>query len=269
MKNYADFVIPKPGGMIRVMPSRLPGKNTAAFVSTVLKPVTNDEEPETPCNTKDSPEPPQPEATMPPPLKGNPRGTIQFLTIIGQVEGHVVLPPTNKATKYEHVIPQLVMCAESPEVDGLLVLLNTMGGDVEAGLALSELIAFLGKPTVSLVLGGGHSIGVPLAVAAKYSFIAPSATMTIHPIRINGTIVGAPQSYDYFQKTQDRVEDFIISHAKIDRGRLKHLMMDTGQLAQDVGTILIGEEAVKEGIIDAVGGLHDAMEKLYAMIGKN
>jgi len=210
----------------------------------------------------------QSEATMSAPREGNPRGTIQFLTIVGQVEGHVVLPPTNKATKYEHVIPQLVMCAENTDVDGLLILLNTMGGDVEAGLALSELIADLGKPTVSLVLGGGHSIGVPLAVAADYSFIAPSATMTIHPIRMNGTIVGAPQTYAYFQKTQERVEDFITAHSRISNERLKRLMMDATQLAQDVGTILIGEEAVKEGLIDAVGGLHQAMEKLYECIGK-
>jgi len=210
----------------------------------------------------------QPEALMPPPRTPNPRGVIQFLTIIGQIEGHVLLPPTNKATKYEHVIPQLVACAESPEVDGLLVLLNTMGGDVEAGLALSELIAHLGKPTVSLVIGGGHSIGVPLAVSAKHSFIAPSATMTIHPVRMNGTVVGAPQTYEYFNKTQDRVEDFIVNHSRVTRERLAALMMDTRTLAQDVGTILIGEEAVQEGIIDSVGGLHDAMEKLYEMIGK-
>ena len=211
---------------------------------------------------------PQPEATIPPPTAKNPRGVIQFLTIIGQVEGHVVLPPTNKATKYEHVIPQLVMCAENTEVDGLLVLLNTMGGDVEAGLALAELIAHLGKPTVSLVLGGGHSIGVPLAVSASYSFIAPSATMTIHPVRMNGTIVGAPQTYDYFNKTQERVADFIVAHSRIDHDKLSALMMDTRQLAQDVGTILIGEEAVSAGIIDAVGGLHCAMEKLYELVGE-
>ena len=207
-----------------------------------------------------------PNLLTPPPQKVNPRGTIQFLTIIGQIEGHILLPPTNKATKYEHVIPQLVMCAENPEIDGLLVLLNTMGGDVEAGLALSELIAHLGKPTVSLVLGGGHSIGVPLAVSASYSFIAPSATMTIHPVRMNGTIVGAPQTYEYFNKTQERVEDFIVEHSEITRERLAGLMMDTRTLAQDVGTILIGEEAVKEGIIDEVGGLHTAMEKLYELI---
>ena len=208
----------------------------------------------------------QPEATIVTPKSDNPRGTIQFLTIIGQVEGHVLLPPTNKATKYEHVIPQLVACAENPNIDGLLVLLNTMGGDVEAGLALAELIAHLGKPTVSLVLGGGHSIGVPLAVSASFSFIAPSATMTIHPVRINGTIVGAPQTYDYFNKTQERVQNFILAHSNIDEERLTTLMMDTNSMAQDVGTILIGEEAVNEGIIDAVGGLHCAMEKLYELI---
>ena len=210
----------------------------------------------------------QPEATVVTPSPHNPRGVIQFLTIIGQIEGHVLLPPTNKATKYEHVIPQLVACAESPNIDGLLILLNTMGGDVEAGLALAELIAHLGKPTVSLVLGGGHSIGVPLAVSAKYSYIAPTATMTIHPVRINGTMVGAPQTYDYFNKTQDRIQDFIVEHSDITSERLTRLMMDTASMAQDVGTILIGEEAVKEGIIDAVGGLSSAMEKLYEMIQK-
>jgi len=217
------------------------------------------------CNNNDECQK-QPEATVVTPSPGNPRGVIQFLTIIGQIEGHVLLPPTNKATKYEHLIPQLVACAESPKIDGLLILLNTMGGDVEAGLALAELIAHLGKPTVSLVLGGGHSIGVPLAVSARYSYIAPSATMTIHPVRINGTIVGAPQTYDYFNKTQDRVQDFIVTHSDISGERLTKLMMDTASMAQDVGTILIGEQAVAEGIIDAVGGLNDAMEKLYEMI---
>ena len=213
------------------------------------------------------PSPPQPEALMPPP-KPNPRGVIQFLTIIGQVEGHILLPPTNKATKYEHIIPQLVACAENTEVDGLLILLNTMGGDVEAGLALAELISHIGKPTVSLVLGGGHSIGVPLAVSAQFSFIAPSATMTLHPVRMNGTLVGAPQTYDYFNKTQERIQNFITTHSKISHERLEKLMMDTQTLAQDVGTILIGEDAVREKIIDAVGGLFPAMEKLYEMIGK-
>lgn len=225
----------------------------------------NDDEEDNNCNNDDEFQK-QPEATVVTPSDVNPRGVIQFLTIIGQIEGHVLLPPTNKATKYEHVIPQLVACAESPKIDGLLVLLNTMGGDVEAGLALAELIAHLGKPTVSLVLGGGHSIGVPLAVSARYSYIAPSATMTIHPVRINGTIVGAPQTYDYFNKTQDRVQDFIVNHSAISSERLTRLMMDTASMAQDVGTILIGEQAVTEGIIDAVGGLNDAMEKLYEMI---
>ena len=220
-------------------------------------------------NENQEQQPQQPPENLMSPPKPNPRGVIQFLTIIGQIEGHVLLPPTNKATKYEHVIPQLVACAESQEVDGLLVLLNTMGGDVEAGLALAELIAHLGKPSVSLVLGGGHSIGVPLAVSASYSFIAPTATMTIHPVRMNGTLVGAPQTYDYFNKTQDRVQDFIVNHSNISRERLNDLMMDTQTMAQDVGTILIGEAAVNEKIIDAVGGLHSAMEKLYELIGKN
>ena len=227
--------------------------------------VRNDEPEPQPENQENKPETPP---TPPPPTTRveNPRGTIQFLTIIGQVEGHVLLPPANKATKYEHVIPQLVMCAENPQVDGLLIILNTVGGDVEAGLALAELIAHLGKPTVSLVLGGGHSIGVPLAVSAKYSFIAPSATMTIHPIRMNGTLVGASQTFNYFNQMQERVEDFIVSHSKITPERLSELMRDTSKLAQDVGTILIGEEAVREGIINEVGGLHDAMEKLYGLI---
>ena len=228
--------------------------------------ITNNDE--QPCEQQpDNCEQPEALAIAPSTENPNPRGVIQFLTIVGQVEGHILLPPTNKATKYEHVIPQLVACAENPDVDGLLVLLNTMGGDVEAGLALSELIAHLGKPTVSLVLGGGHSIGVPLAVSAQYSFIAPSATMTIHPVRINGTVVGAPQTYEYFNKTQDRVQGFVVEHSKISRERLNALMMDTHTMAQDVGTILIGEDAVNEGIIDAVGGLYDAMEKLYDMIG--
>jgi len=180
----------------------------------------------------------------------------------------VVLPPTNKATKYEHVIPQLVMTAENQDVDGLLILLNTAGGDVEAGLAIAELIAHLGKPTVSLVLGGGHSIGIPLAVSAQHSFIAPSATMTLHPVRMNGTVVGAPQTYDYINKMQDRVMDFIVQNSQASRERLTKLMMDTEKLALDVGTILIGAEAVAEKIIDEVGGLHAAMEKLYELIAE-
>ena len=196
----------------------------------------------------------------------NPRGEIQFLTVIGQIEGHILSPPNTKTTKYEHVIPQLVMTAENRDIEGLLILLNTVGGDVEAGLAIAELIANLGKPTVSLVLGGGHSIGVPLAVSAQYSFIVPTATMTIHPVRMNGTMVGSPQTYDYFNKMQDRVIDFITSHSKINRERLLQLMMDTEKLALDIGTILIGPEAVQEKIINEIGGLNDAMEKLYGFI---
>jgi len=198
----------------------------------------------------------------------NPRGEIQFLTIIGQIEGHMISPPNTKTTKYEHVIPQLVMTAENPEIDGLLILLNTVGGDVEAGLAIAELIAHIGKPTVSLVLGGGHSIGVPLAVSARHSYIAPTATMTIHPVRMNGTVVGTPQTYDYFNKMQDRVMDFVVHNSHIKRERLIELMMDTQKLVLDVGTILTGAEAVEERIIDEVGGLHEAMEKLYSLIAE-
>ena len=199
------------------------------------------------------------------PIK-NPRGNIQFLSIIGQIEGHMILPPQNKTTKYEHVIPQLFMAAENIEVDGMLILLNTVGGDVEAGLAIAELISHFGKPTVSLVIGGGHSIGVPLAVSADYSFIAPSATMTIHPVRMNGTVVGAPQTYDYFNKMQERVSDFIVKNSGISQERLKALMLDTSTMALDIGSILIGEEAVAEKLINETGGLDEAMEKLYGLI---
>jgi ATP-dependent protease ClpP protease subunit len=196
----------------------------------------------------------------------NPRGNIQFLSVIGQVEGHMILPPQNKTTKYEHVIPQLFMAAENVEVDGMLILLNTVGGDVEAGLAIAELISHFGKPTVSLILGGGHSIGVTLAVSAEYSFIAPSAAMTIHPVRMNGTVVGAPQTYDYFNKMQERVSDFIVNNSGIDKDRLTALMMDTSTMAMDIGSILIGEEAVREKLINETGGLYEAMEKLYGLI---
>ena len=201
------------------------------------------------------------------PIK-NPRGSIYFLSVIGQIEGHMILPPQNKTTKYEHVIPQLFAAAENVEVDGMLVLLNTAGGDVEAGLAIAELISHFGKPTVSLVIGGGHSIGVPLAVSADYSFIAPSATMTIHPVRMNGTVVGAPQTYDYFNKMQERVSDFIVRNSRIEKERLTSLMLDTSTMAMDIGSILIGEEAVAERLIDETGGLYEAMEKLYDMIAE-
>ena len=202
------------------------------------------------------------------PKVSNPRGNIWYLPIIGHIEGHMVMPPTNKTTKYEHVIPMLLTAAENQEVDGLLVVLNTVGGDVEAGLAIAELISHFSKPTVSLVLGGGHSIGVPLAVAAQHSFIAPSAAMTIHPVRMSGTMVGAPQTYNYFDKMQDRILEFIVTNADISKQRLRELMMDTSTLALDVGTFLIGEECVNEKLIDEVGGLDDAMEMLYGMIAE-
>ncbi|MCX7842441.1 MAG: ATP-dependent Clp protease proteolytic subunit [Clostridia bacterium] len=198
----------------------------------------------------------------------NPKGNIHCLTIIGQIEGHIVLPPQNKTTKYEHVIPQLVAIEENNEIDGLLLILNTVGGDVEAGLAIAEMVASMSKPTVSLILGGGHSIGVPMAVSTNHSFIAPSATMTIHPLRLNGLIVGVPQTYEYFDKMQERVVQFVSKNSKITKERFRELMLKTGELANDVGTVLFGEEAVKNGIIDSVGGLSDALAKLYELIRK-
>ncbi len=198
----------------------------------------------------------------------NPRGNIHCLTIIGQVEGHQVLPPQNKTTKYEHVLPQLVAVEENPEIDGLLVLLNTVGGDVEAGLAISEMIAGMKKPTVSLVLGGGHSIGVPLAVSADYSFIAPTATMTVHPLRMSGTVIGVAQTFQYFEKMQERICEFVISNSHIKAEKLKELMLTTDDMANDVGTILFAKKAVDCGIIDSMGGLSDALLKLYELIGK-
>lgn len=196
----------------------------------------------------------------------NPRGNIHCLNIIGQVEGHMILPPQTKTTKYEHVIPQLVAIEEDPEVDGLLIMLNTVGGDVEAGLAIAELVASMKKPTVSLVLGGGHSIGVPLAVSSDYSFIAPSATMTIHPLRVNGLVIGVEQSFDNMQKIQDRIIEFVTKHSNIEYSAFRKLMLETDEIANDVGTILFGEKAVECGLIDSVGGLSDALEKLYTLI---
>ena len=196
----------------------------------------------------------------------NPRGNIHCLTIIGQIEGHIILPPQNKTTKYEHIIPQLVAIEEDDDIDGLLLILNTVGGDVEAGLAIAEMIASMSKPTVSLVLGGGHSIGVPMAVAAKYSFIAPSATMTIHPLRLNGLIIGVPQTYEYFDRMQDRVVQFVSKNSNISREKFRELMLKTGELANDVGTVLFGEEAVQNGLIEELGGLSHALGKLYDLI---
>lgn len=199
-------------------------------------------------------------------LVDNDSDKIQILPIIGQIEGHIVLPPQSKTTKYEHIIPQLVAMEQSKKVKGILIMLNTVGGDIEAGLAISEMIRSLSKPTVSLVIGGGHSIGVPLATAARYSFISPSATMIVHPIRMNGLVVGAPQTFAYFNKMQERIDEFIVRTSKINRNRLKNLMMQTDELMNDTGTILIGEDAVKEGLIDEVGGVKEALNKLNEFI---
>ena len=188
------------------------------------------------------------------------------MTVIGQIEGHQTLPETAKTTKYEHVLPLLAGIEESDEIDGLLLLLNTVGGDIEAGLAIAELIAGMKKPTVSLVLGGGHSIGVPLAVSAKRSFIAPTASMTIHPVRMTGLVVGAPQTFRYFNRIQEQIVDFVTTNSKISREDFEGYMMATGEMATDVGTILYGREAVSSGLIDRLGGLHDALDCLHKMV---
>lgn len=190
------------------------------------------------------------------------KSDIHCLTITGQVEGHMVLPPQNKTTKYEHIIPQLVAIEENPEIKGLLIVLNTVGGDVEAGLALAEMIASLSKPTVSMVLGGGHSIGSSIAVSAHYSFIAPSATMTIHPIRLTGLVIGVPQTFDYLDKMQDRVVNFVVEHSRVSKEKFRELMFQTGDLARDIGTVLVGKDAVECGLIDELGGLKDAISKI-------
>lgn len=193
---------------------------------------------------------------------------VELLTIIGEVEGHESAPSHSKTTKYEHVLPKLAMIEDDDSVDGLLVLLNTVGGDVEAGLAIAEMIASLSVPTVSLVLGGGHSIGVPMAVSADYSFVVPSATMVIHPVRSNGMFIGVAQSYRNMEKIQDRITTFISTHSNTSQKRLEELMLDTTQLVKDVGTMLEGPEAVEEGLIDEVGGMKEALGKLYEMIGE-
>ncbi|MDE6108624.1 MAG: ATP-dependent Clp protease proteolytic subunit, partial [Oscillospiraceae bacterium] len=185
------------------------------------------------------------------------KGTIHTLTVIGHIEGHQLLPPNVKTTKYEHILPLLAMVEESDEVDGLLVLLNTVGGDIEAGLGIAEMIAGMKKPSVSLVLGGGHSIGVPLAVAAKTSFIAPSAAMTIHPVRLSGTVIGVSQMFTYFQRTQDRILEFVTAHSRVRREDFLRLMLETGELTGDIGTVVYGQEAVDLGLIDRVGSLRD------------
>ena len=197
------------------------------------------------------------------------RHKIFCLTIIGEIEGHSVLPEQSKTTKYEHVIPELISIEENDDIEGLLIILNTVGGDVEAGLAVAELISGMNKPTVTYVLGGGHSIGVPLAVSAKHSFIAPSATMTIHPVRMNGLVIGVPQMMNHFSRMQDRITDFVVKNSGITAERFTHLMMNTGELVTDVGSVLNGEQAVKEGLIDGLGSLSEVLECLYDMIDKN
>ena len=202
-------------------------------------------------------------------LGASKNGNIYTLTIIGQVEGHQVLPETAKTTKYEHILPLLANIEESEEIDGLLLLLNTVGGDIEAGLAIAEMISGMRKPTVSLVLGGGHSIGIPLAVCTKHSFITPTASMTVHPVRMTGLVVGAPQTFRYFERIQEQIADFVTTNSRIDRETFLGYMMRTGELATDVGTIVYGKEAVKLGLIDELGGLSDALECLRRMIGES
>lgn len=199
----------------------------------------------------------------------NRQSKIHLLSIIGEIEGHQCLPQHNKTTKYEHVLPQLAAIEDSGEIDGLLILLNTVGGDVEAGLAISEMIASISKPTCSLVLGGSHSIGVPLAVSTDYSYIVPTATMIIHPVRMSGTVIGVAQTYEYFERIQERILTFIVRNSNIQKSDLKRLMLNTSQLAKDVGSILVGKEAVDNGIIDEVGGIKEALNKLYDMINED
>lgn len=193
---------------------------------------------------------------------------IHSLSIVGQIEGHVQLPPQNKTTKYEHIIPQLVAVEQNPKIEGLIVILNTVGGDVEAGLAIAEMIASLSKPTVALVLGGGHSIGVPIAVAADYSFIVDTATMTIHPVRLNGLVIGVPETFEYMERMQDRVVHFVTSHSGISEDTFKELMLKVGELTRDVGTNVVGDKAVETGLINEVGGLGQAMAKVNELIQK-
>ncbi|WP_077326234.1 ClpP family protease [Virgibacillus siamensis] len=198
-----------------------------------------------------------------------PDSNIHVLSIIGQVEGHVQLPPQNKTTKYEHLLPQLIAIEQNPKIEGVIILLNTVGGDVEAGLALSEMIASLSKPTVSIVLGGGHSIGVPIAVATDYSYITPTATMTIHPIRLTGMVIGVPQTFEYLDKMQDRVINFVVNHSNIKEEKFKELMFARGNLTRDIGTNVVGDNAVEYGLIDGVGGVDQAMQKINELIDKN
>ncbi|MDF2500731.1 MAG: tepA [Anaerosporomusa subterranea] len=194
------------------------------------------------------------------------KSNIHVMTIIGQIEGHMILPPNNKSTKYEHVMPQLVAIEQSNEIEGLMLLLNTVGGDVEAGLAIAEMIASMSKPSVSIVLGGGHSIGVPVAVSATHSFIVESASMTIHPIRLTGLVIGAQSSFDYLEKMQDRVNKFVVGHSSVSDSKWRELLYKTGELSRDIGTSVVGKDAVKYGLIDSVGGISEAMNKLQELV---
>lgn len=195
-----------------------------------------------------------------------PDQSVQIIPIIGQIEGHAVLPPQTKSTKYEHIIPQLISMEQNDKVKGVLIVLNTVGGDVEAGLAIAEMICSLSKPTVSIVIGGGHSIGVPLATSADYSFITPSATMIVHPVRMNGFVIGVAQTFHYFKKMQERINNFIVRTSKIDKNELERMMLKSDELLNDMGTILIGEQAVECGLIDKVGGIKDALDKLNELM---
>ncbi len=202
-------------------------------------------------------------------LKDGDDHKIHLLSIIGEIEGHEVLPATSKSTKYEHVLPQLAAVEDSQEIQGLLVLLHTMGGDVESGLAIAEMIASMSKPSVSLVLGGSHSIGVPLAVATDYSYIVPTGTMILHPVRMSGTVIGAPQTYDYFNLIQDRIVSFVAQHSRTSKENIERMMLATGILTKDLGTILVGQDAVDKGLIDSVGGMSDAFFRLKDLISSN
>ncbi len=215
---------------------------------------------------KNEPAPMQPIIDMGSTVVKNPRGTVLCLTIAGQVEGHTLLPDNVKATKYEHVLPLLAALEQSEEIEGLLLLLNTVGGDIEAGLAIAELAAGMTKPTVTLVLGGGHSIGVPLAVCGKETFIAPTASMTIHPVRMSGTVIAAEETYRYFQRIQERIVRFVAANSRVSAERFRELMLSSGDMANDVGSVLYGEQAVAEGIIDRGGTLSDALDALYGQI---
>ncbi len=201
--------------------------------------------------------------------KNNKNFNIELITIIGEIEGHDNLGSGSKTTKYEHILPKLAMMEDSKEVDGVLVMIHTMGGDVEAGLAIAEMFASISKPTVSLVLGGSHSIGVPIAVSTQYSFIVPTGTMVIHPVRMSGTVIGSSQTYAYFKQMQNRITGFVASHSNIREERLNELMMETEQLTKDVGSILVGKQAVEEGLINEVGGIESAIHKLYTLIEEN